>query len=238
MSEAINIQTALKEYKAARNNRTKERSFLKLKKYFNPHFKALLSITKGIKYGENPTIYNIMLSNLTPKTYKNYKASVDEKLYNIQTICSSYSYEDIEQTLNMLLIKLIDEYKKETISFFSFITYLLPRRMSDIIWNLSKDPTNQFYNLSIDGLETDFDLSMFKYENEIKDTFLSEFFTGFEYELFLNILKDIPDKELIQNFELTKDTLKFQKKRLISIAENISTFVAKNNEFAQKYIFL
>jgi len=236
MSEAKNVQSALRTYKNARNKREKERSFLKLKKYFNPHFKSLISITKGVKYNDNPTIYNIMLSNLTPKTFKNYKTSTDEKLYNIQTICSIYSYEDMEQTLNMLLIKLIDEYKRETVSFFSYITYLMPRRLSDIVWNISKDPTNQFYNLSIDSLENDFDLSNFKYENDIKDTFLADFFTNFEYELFLHIVQEFSDEEIMKLFELTKEELKFQKKRLVSIAENVSRFIAINSKFVKEFV--
>lgn len=236
MGEAKNVQSALRTYKNARNKREKERSFLKLKKYFNPHFKSLISITKGVKYNDNPTIYNIMLSNLTPKTFKNYKTSTDEKLYNIQTICSIYSYEDMEQTLNMLLIKLIDEYKRETVSFFSYITYLMPRRLSDIVWNISKDPTNQFYNLSIDSLENDFDLSNFKYENGIKDTFLADFFTNFEYELFLHIVQEFSDEEIMKLFELTKEELKFQKKRLVSIAENVSRFIAINSKFAKEFV--
>jgi len=236
MSEAKNVQSALRTYKNARNKREKERSFLKLKKYFNPHFKSLISITKGVKYNDNPTIYNIMLSNLTPKTFKNYKTSTDEKLYNIQTICSIYSYEDMEQTLNMLLIKLIDEYKRETVSFFSYITYLMPRRLSDIVWNISKDPTNQFYNLSIDSLENDFDLSNFKYENDIKDTFLVDFFTNFEYELFLHIVQEFSDEEIMKLFELTKEELKFQKKRLVSIAENVSRFIAINSKFVKEFV--
>lgn len=236
MREAKNIQSALRTYKNARNKREKERSFLKLKKYFNPHFKSLISITKGVKYNDNPIIYNIMLSNLTPKTFKNYKTSTDEKLYNIQTICSIYSYEDMEQTLNMLLIKLIDEYKRETVSFFSYITYLMPRRLSDIVWGISKDPTNQFYNLSIDSLENDFDLSNFKYENDIKDTFLADFFTNFEYELFLHIVREFSDEEIMKLFELTKEELKFQKKRLVSIAENVGRFIAINSKFAKEFV--
>jgi len=86
----------------------------------------------------SPKVMRIMLSNM--KSTTKIKNTEDFLNYVQQHIkLAGMTNEDVEQTIYLNLLSLIRSYKYHKLSFLHFVTFLLPRRVMQHVWKMTKD---------------------------------------------------------------------------------------------------
>jgi len=99
----------------------------------------------GTSYTVNPKVNKMILAGL-------YASTKSSSIEHLRTIATNLEESDFRQEIDIEIIRLINSYKYRKSSFIEFITFLLPRRISSVLWKQSKDMLNQF---STDKLDVD-----------------------------------------------------------------------------------
>lgn len=222
-----NIQKHVKQYKNARSTREKNDAFLKLKQTLSQHYKVILSVSTDYIYKDNPQIKSMIMGKLLKPKNMSYQ-QLEEV---IKGVFADSTYEDIETIVDSILINLLNSYVRDDIPFIQYFTWLLPKRFGQLYVDLSKDALNQFYNFRIDSLEDDDNYDYKGQERIPEQTFLEEFMEIEDYNLLLDSLDEISNKELQEKYQI--ENIEFEIERVKSIAENILHLVLHNKQYIE-----
>ncbi len=118
-------------------------------------------------------VAKFMLSNMMcTSTIKDEQEFLNILRQNVKL--AGFSVEDVEQLIMLELIKLIDSFTYEKITFFQYVTYLLPRRIQQYFWTYSKDQMNQMYTIREQTETQEFDEYLYKYTSNSEEYNLTQ----------------------------------------------------------------
>lgn len=138
-----NINYYVHIYRAPDTSQQREDQFNHICDILNHHIRQMKQILTGIDFGYiSPSVYKIILSNMM--SISQVKDRQDYISY-VQQICKQQQLDisDIEQQIYYILMKLIDSYTHEKLTFLQYQTWLLPRRVQQWVWRSSKDQLSQ-----------------------------------------------------------------------------------------------
>jgi hypothetical protein len=124
----------------------KDDAYMAIQEHLTHHINSLCNIIIGTNYSVNPKVHKMIVAGL-------YASTKSTSIEHLRTIAKNYDEEDFRQEIDIEIIRLINSYRYNKAPFIEFVTFLLPRRISSVLWKQSKDMLNQF---SIDKLDIDF----------------------------------------------------------------------------------
>jgi len=142
--ERYDLNRCVEIYKST-TGAEKDDAYMAIQEHLTHHINSLCNAIMGTSYTVNPKVNKMILAGL-------YASTKSSSIEHLRTIATNLEESDFRQEIDIEIIRLINSYKYRKSSFIEFITFLLPRRISSVLWKQSKDMLNQF---STDKLDVD-----------------------------------------------------------------------------------
>jgi len=139
------LNTCVDLYKQS-EGKEKDEVYKAIQEHLTHHINSICNILLDTNYYTvNKTVSKMMLAGF-------YASAKKGDLSHMKSIASKMTEGDLRQEIDIEIIRLMGSYVHKKNSFLEFVTFLLPRRISSILWKASKDMANQFDCDSIDGI--------------------------------------------------------------------------------------
>jgi hypothetical protein len=183
------LNFCVEEYKKSEGKK-KDEIYKKIQEHLTHHINSICNILLDKNYPVNKTVSKMMIAGF-------YATSKKGDIVSLKTIASRLSEDDLRQEIDVEIMRLMSSYTHTKNTFLEFLTFLLPRRISSVLWKESKDMTSQFICNSIDGLDANkLDNMMHENDDNVVDSISKEyeepdilnFLTMEEYQILVDYI--------------------------------------------------